>query len=261
MIPRRALRHPWRLVPGTIAALLAAGGALTAQQPGAVAGSVTLGEAGAGVPGARIRIPALELERTTDADGHFRFDAVPAGKHLIEADMVGCQSGSWTVEVPAGLKAVHLWLDGPAVAALRERVTAGQAAAVPAAELPFTVDRLERKDLERGAARTLADLLRGKFPGIKVVQGSGMPGEPISIRFRGPTSMAGDREPLIVVDGLITEGGVDDLDPRDIERVEILKGSAAAAVYGARGEAGAIEITTRRGTPPPPRCFFASESS
>ena len=250
------------LVAGAVSLLtLTPRGESMAQQTATVSGTVTLGQAGEGVPGVRVWLPELGLGRMTDTNGVFRFGAVSAGKHEMHAEFVDCQAGSWTVRVGAASQALHLWLDGPAVAALRERVAAGTATAISASELPFTVDRLGRKDLDRGSARVLADLLRGRFPGIKVVQGSGMPGEPISIRFRGPTSMAGDREPLIVVDGAITEGGVDDLDPLDIEKVEILKGAAAAAVYGARGEAGAVEITTRRGTPAPPRCFFSSESS
>lgn len=243
-----------------IAFVIAASGELAAQNAGSVAGRVTLGDAGVGVPGVRVRMPGFDLESMTDAEGAFRFDAIPAGAHEIRADVVGCQSGAWTVQVPAGLTTLHLRLDRPAVAALREMVAAGTASPVSEAELPFTVHRLERRDMDRTSARTLADLIRGRFPGIKVVQGSGQPGEPISIRFRGAGSLSGGRAPLLVVDGLVTEGGVDDLDPRDIEKIEILKGSAAAAVYGARGEAGVIEITTRRGAPATsPRCFFANK--
>lgn len=260
MVPYLVFRRPSMAV-GLIAVLTTPARELAAQHPGTVAGTVTLGAAGVGVPGVRVRIPELEFERLTDADGRFLFDSVPVGKHEIRADMVGCRSGSWTVRVPEGLTALHLRLDGPAVAALREMVAAGTASAVSQAELPYTVDRLERRDLDRSSARTLADLIRGRFPGIKVVQGSGLPGDPISIRFRGPGSISGGRAPLIVVDGLVTEGGVDDLDLLDIEKVEILKGSAAAAVYGSRGEAGVIEITTRRGAPATPRCFFSSEST
>ncbi len=254
--PRR-----WTLAAGVIAALAPAR-ALAAQNAGAVAGVITLGDAGAGVPGVRVRIPGLQLESVTDAEGMFRFDSIPAGAHEIRADVVGCQSGAWTVQVPAGLRALHLRLDGPAVAALREMVTAGTASAVSEAELPFTVHRLERRDVDHTSARTLADLVRGRFPGIKVVQGSGQPGERISIQFRGPRSISGSRAPLVVVNGLVTEGGLDDLDPLDVEKIEILKGSAAAAAYGARGEAGVIEITTKSGAPgTSPRCFFSSKST
>jgi len=242
-----------------LAVILPAAGPLAAQNVGSVVGMVTRGDAGAGVPGVRVRIPGLQRESVTDREGRFRFDSIPVGGHEVRADMVGCQSGAWTFRVPAGVMALHLRLDGPAVAALREMVAAGGASPVAEAELPFTVHRLDRRDMDHISARTLEDLIRGKFPGIKVVQGSGQPGARISIQFRGARSMSGSRSPLVVVDGLVTEGGVDDLDPLDIERIEILKGSAAAAGYGARGGAGVIEIMTRRGAPTTaPRCFFSS---
>ena len=242
-----------------LAVIVPAARPLAAQNMGSVVGMVTRVDAGAGVPGVRVRIPGLGRESVTDGEGAFRFDSIPAGRHEIRADMVGCQSGAWTVQVPVGGMALRLRLDGPAVAALREMVAAGGAAAVAEAALPFTVHRLERRDMDHISARTLEDLIRGKFPGIKVVQGSGQPGERISIQFRGPSSMTGGRAPLVVVDGLVTEGGVEDLDPLDIERIEILKGAAAAALYGARGGAGVIEMTTRRGAPTTaPRCFFSS---
>src|SRR5690606_37381583 len=72
-----------------------------------------------------------------------------------------------------------------------------------------------------------------------------------SIQLRGPTSIGGTQAPLIVVDGVITSGIVD-LNPLDVKSVNVLKGAAAASVYGSRGQAGAIEITTRRGPAPRP---------
>ena len=261
MVSRRLFRCRWVLAAGVIGVLIPAAGELAAQKAGTVQGKVTLGDLGGGVPGVRVRIPGVQLESMTDAQGMFRFDSVPAGAHEIRADVVGCQSGSWTVQVPPGPSVLYLKLDGPAVAPLRELVAAGTAAAVSEAELTFTVHRLERSDVDYVSARTLADLIRGRFPGIKVVQGSGQPGERISIQFRGPRSISGSRAALVVVDGLVTEGGVDDLDPLDIQKIEILKGSAAAAVYGARGEAGVIEITTTRAAPDTsPRCFFSRTS-
>ncbi|MBI3983340.1 MAG: TonB-dependent receptor plug domain-containing protein [Gemmatimonadetes bacterium] len=261
MATRRLFRCRWVLAAGVIGVLIPAVGELAAQNAGAVAGKVTLGNGGEGVPGVRVRIPGVQLESMTDIQGIFLFESVPAGAHEIQAEVVGCRSGSWTVRVPPWPAVLPLKLDGPAVARLRELVAAGTAAAVSEAELPFTVHRLERSDVNHTSARTLADLIRGRFPGIKVVQGSGQPGERVSIQFRGTRSISGSRAPLIVVDGLITEGGVVDIDRLDIERIEILKGSAAAAIYGARGEAGVIEITTTRAAPDTaPRCYFSRTS-
>jgi TonB-dependent SusC/RagA subfamily outer membrane receptor len=167
----------------------------------------------------------------------------------------------WTLRVSEGVTTLHLRLDGPAVGRLRETVAAGTASAIPQAELPFTVEQLDQSEMDPRASRTLADLIRGRFPGVKVVQGTGLPGERVSLRFRGAGSLSGSRAPLIVVDGVMTEGGAEDLDPQDIEKIEILKGGAATAAYGARGGGGVIEIKTRRAAPAAPRCFFSSKSS
>lgn len=243
---------------GLIAIAVTAAGELAAQHSGTVAGRVTLGDGGAGVPGVNVRIPGRGVESITDAEGVFRFEAIPAGVYQLQADVVGCQSGTWTIQVAPGTTDLQLRLDGPAVAAMREVVAAGTASPVTQVELPFTVHRLEQREMDRSSARTLADLIRGRFPGIKVVQGSGLPGEPTSIRFRAGGSFSSARAPLLVIDGLVTEEGGIDLDTRDIEKIELLKGSAAAAAYGSRGDAGVIEITTRRGAPrTAPRCFFS----
>jgi len=152
---------------------------------------------------------------------------------------------------------VDIVLDGPAIASSGPSVAAGVAGETPAAEVPFSVARLERSELAHDPGRSIADLIRGSFPGVKVVQGSGVPGSPISIQLRGPRSLSGSQDPLVVVDQVITGGGFDDLDPFDVERIEVLKGAAGAALYGARGQAGVIEITTRRaGTVAAPRCYL-----
>ena len=208
-------------------------------------------------------IPSLGTEAVTDLDGRFAFAGLPPGEHEVLTEIIGCQPARWTVEVFEG-RAVTLTLvvDGPAFARRVGDGSGGPAAAVERnAEPPYTVERLGPEDLRHDPARTIADMLRGTFPGVKVVQGSGLPGERISLQFRGPTSISGSRDPLVVVDGMITGGGLDDIDPRDVESVAILKGSVGAAMYGARGHAGVIEITTASGRSGRAACYFRSSPS
>ncbi|MDH5589657.1 MAG: SusC/RagA family TonB-linked outer membrane protein, partial [Gemmatimonadota bacterium] len=89
--------------------------------------------------------------------------------------------------------------------------------------------------------------LQSKVAGAKVVQGSGLPGSEPSFQLRGPTSITGSQTPLLVIDGVITNGGIADIDPADVESMEIVKGAAAAALFGSRASAGVIQITTRTG--------------
>ena len=241
---------------------LAAEGSL-AQDTGTVSGTVTIAGRGEGMPGVRVAIPALGLESIVDMEGRYRFELLPPGQYEVRAEAIGCRAGSWVVYVPAGGRIdLSLAVDGPAFASRPGLMAARTESPAGERETPYTVERLEARDLERNPARHIGGLIRGAFPGAKVVQGSGLPGSNVSIQFRGPRSLSGSQTPLIVVDGAITGGGLDDLDPFDVERIAVLKGPAASAMYGARGQAGVIEITTKSGAATVrDRCFLRREPS
>ncbi len=95
---------------------------------------------------------------------------------------------------------------------------------------------------------SMADLLEGRFPGVEVTR---LASGGVSVRIRGQRTFRGSSEPLYVIDGipkmLGTDGILMDLDPRDIESIDVLKDAAATSVYGSRGANGVILITTKRG--------------
>jgi TonB-dependent starch-binding outer membrane protein SusC len=94
---------------------------------------------------------------------------------------------------------------------------------------------------------SMADLLEGRFPGVEVTR---LASGGVSVRIRGQRTFRGSSEPLYVIDGMpmVETGGIlTDLDPRDIESIEVLKDAAATSVYGSRGANGVILITTKRG--------------
>lgn len=230
----------------------ASGGA--AQEMGRVTGSVVstvAGERGDPVPGVTVWFPEIPLHGSTDEGGRFEFPIVPTGRLELRADLLGCTVASREVVVRADMTTtVELRVDRPAIE-LPGVVVAGVAGERTDAERPFAAGRLDLDEREGHPGRSIADLLRGHFPGVEVLQGSGQPGTEIQIQFRGPASISGDRPPLLVVDGIITSGGSVDLNPEDVEDITVLKGSAATAEYGSRGEAGVIEITTRSGPEEP----------
>lgn len=245
-----SLRRGWvAFIAGT--AVLAHGvqdalGQDTGALTGTVISTVAQGSAEA-VPGVTVRLSGHHLERVTDAAGRFEFQVVPAGRHELLIEVIGCRVGSRMVRVTPGERtAVHVRVDRPVIA-IPEMVVTGRATGASEAERSYSVGRLDAEDLERRPARSIADLIRGEFPGARIMQGSGLPGQEISIQFRGPGSISSGRPPLIVVDGVITGGGMIDLDPRDVAGITVLKGSAASAHHGSRGQAGVIEITTRGG--------------
>ena len=97
------------------------------------------------------------------------------------------------------------------------------------------------------AVSNLAQTLQGQAAGVQVSQRSGQPGENVSIKIRGTNSINASNDPLYVVDGLPLDGLSAQLNPSDIERIEVLKDASSTAIYGSRGANGVIIITTKKG--------------
>ena len=133
---------------------------------------------------------------------------------------------------------------------------------------------------EAPGATTVDQALAGKVTGAVISQSTGVPGGQVSVRLRGTSTILGNAEPLWVVDGVIVDNSaqalvslganagrgnaalsnrLSDIPPEDVERVEILKGAAAAALYGSRANSGVIQIFTKRGQQGPPRMTAGSE--
>ncbi|RKY88148.1 hypothetical protein DRQ09_03325 [candidate division KSB1 bacterium] len=118
----------------------------------------------------------------------------------------------------------------------------------PRKKLAFTVDKVEKEALELAPAVNAGNAIRGKVASAVVRSGGGRPGDGVSIRLRGATSISLSNSPLIIVDGVITNASIRDIDAMDIESIEVVKGAAASSLYGSRAAAGVIQIKTRRGT-------------
>jgi TonB-dependent SusC/RagA subfamily outer membrane receptor len=235
-----------------LATLLAVGAPLAAlsQEPGELTGRVTFAGNGQGVPGALVTLHEAGLGVLTDRNGRYQIRDVPVGQHFALTVLMGCILTSHPVQVEAGRRASLDISLQPPVIDLEGIVATASSISSDRAELPFAVARLEageRDEIATGSTRSVGSMLQGKVAGARVVQGSGQPGTDPSILLRGPTSLLGSQQPLIVIDGVITQGRLTDIDPFDVARVEVLKGASAAASYGSRGQAGVIEITTKRG--------------
>lgn len=110
-------------------------------------------------------------------------------------------------------------------------------------------DRLGRAAVKNTPVASIDQQLQGKIPGLSVLSGSGQPGSSAAVVLRGFTSINGGTTPLYVIDGVPVEAGVfQSLNSNDIETIDVLKDATAQALYGSRGAAGVIVITTRRGS-------------
>ncbi|MGC9345117.1 MAG: SusC/RagA family TonB-linked outer membrane protein, partial [Bacteroidales bacterium] len=115
-------------------------------------------------------------------------------------------------------------------------------------DLTGSVHSVKTSDIETGAFNSIEKQLSGKVPGVNITQISGQPGSGTTIRIRGTNSIMGNNEPLFVIDGVPYGNGIGaDINPNDIESIEILKDASSTAIYGARGANGVILITTRGG--------------
>jgi TonB-dependent SusC/RagA subfamily outer membrane receptor len=109
-----------------------------------------------------------------------------------------------------------------------------------------SISQVKSKDLEDLPLTRVEQALQGRASGVQILQNSGQPGSGSVVRVRGTASINGSN-PLYVVDGVVIGGGIDFLNPNDIETIEVLKDAASAAIYGARGANGVIIVTTKAG--------------
>ncbi len=213
-----------------------------------ISGSIT-DEDGEALIGANVVIESLVLGASTDIDGNYSFQ-VPASNvgqsFVITAKYIGFTNLSRTITLTAGSMTEDFVLSLDLLN-LDEVVVTGVAEATPKKKLPFTVDQVSSEEITLAPASNPVSSLQGKVAGAAVQASSGQPGDAVSVRLRGATSITGNNQPLYIVDGVILGANQVDIDALDIENVEIVKGAAASSLYGSRAQNGVIQITTRRG--------------
>lgn len=241
----------------SLGALLAVGWLLLGASPavaqeGAISGTVTRASNGEPVSGAQVFIPGTEFGTLTGNDGSYRFEGVPGGQHTVRVRLIGFDTASRQVTVSAGQVATVDFELTQTALELQEVVVTGVAAETPQVKLPFTVNQVDADQLPVPSS-DISGALQGKLPGVSIASAAGTPGAESDILLRGQTSINASgrgQGPLIVVDGVIqsTGGSLADLNSLDIESIEVVKGAAAASMYGSRAQNGVIQITTKSGS-------------
>jgi TonB-linked SusC/RagA family outer membrane protein len=246
----RNLRWLWALV----LAVAIAPGSLLAQQAATITGRVT-GPGGEGIAAATVRIPAMNIGVTTGPDGTYRLPIpgarVQAGQQVqLSATRVGFGTQTRSVTLTPGATVTQNFQLAIEALGLEELVVTGvTGGATERAKVPFTVARVDAAQMPVQGVNPLSQL-QGKVPGANIAGVSGRPGVAPQVILRGPTSInaAGrGQEPLYIVDGVVLGASIADINPADIESVEVVKGAAAATLFGSRAASGVISITTRRG--------------
>ncbi len=236
-----------------------------------VNGTVSDADTGDPLPGVSVSVQGTIIGTTTNIDGQYSL-TLPQSPATLVFSFVGFKteernaSAGQTVDV--ALSEDVLGLD--------EVVITGVATSVKRANLANAVGTVSAQDLVPAPAQTLERALNGKIAGLYISQNTGAPGGGINVNLRGTSTITGDTQPLYVVDGVIMDNsaiqsGIDvvtaatgagssrpqgqpsnriaDINPNDIETIEVLKGASAAAIYGSKATNGVVIITTKRGQP------------
>ena len=232
----------------------------SAHAQGAVISGKIMSEQGREIQGANIVVPDLNISVGTNAAGNYTI-TIPAARlngssTVIRVRAIGYIPRTSVLALTSGEATLNFTL-AQDINKLEAVVTTGVTGATAQRNLPFAVSRLDSSDMKVPGMNPLSQLA-GKVPGATIVSASGRPGAAPAVILRGPTAITGSgrgQSPLYIVDGVILSnqgsntggGGLPDINPQDIESVEVLKGAAAASLYGAYAGNGVINIRTKRG--------------
>jgi len=185
----------------------------------------------------------------TQHTGRYLMVGVPAGRCTLEVELMGFGTVTRSVDVVAGESTIADFRLDPEPISLSEIVVTGVIGSTQRTKLPFDVVQVRVADLPVPSLNA-AQSLQGKVAGVQVVQPSGIPGATPSILLRGVTSLDASgrsQDPLYIVDGIIVGTDLVDVSALDIQSIEVVKGAAAASLYGSRAANGVVHIRTKRG--------------
>ena len=220
-------------------------------------------ENGSPLPGATVQLKGSEtIGAITDFDGNFSISIPSDAQQVLVVSYIGYLNEEVDVTNQISIN-VNLQ---PDTEALEEVVVVGYGTVLKR-DLTGSVSSVKVEDDVSRAAATVDQLLQGRASGVQVTQNAANPNSGVSVRIRGTNSLRGNNEPLYVVDGVIIssagedvgavgtgntgqdpQSGLNGINPRDIERIEILKDASATAIYGSRGANGVVLITTKSGS-------------
>jgi TonB-linked SusC/RagA family outer membrane protein len=204
---------------------------------------------------AQVFVVGTQLRVLSSADGRYAIAGVPDGPQTVRAMLIGFVPQSKSITVSGASVTVDFALTAQTVQ-LAPVVTIGYGTQLRR-DVTGAVSTVDVADVPVDVTANVGQMLQGRVAGAQVTQDNGAPGGGLSIRVRGSNSIAANSEPLYVIDGVpaVTGSGSNDpyqnplssINPNDIESIEVLKDASSTAIYGARGAAGVVLITTKRG--------------
>jgi TonB-linked SusC/RagA family outer membrane protein len=244
-----------------------------AAQGSAITGNVVSAGSGQPIPAAQVLVSGTTIGTTTDANGRFRLGGLSGESVTLEVRRIGFRPARQTVRV--GLSDVRIVLNEQSVS-LDEVVVTGTAGGQAKRELGNAVTSINAGQVsERGTTNSIAQMLNARAPGVFINPSSGNVGTGSRIRIRGAASLSLSNEPLVYVDGVrinsqsatgpVNQGfggnsmsRLNDMNPDDIESIEVIRGPAAATLYGTEASGGVIQIITKKGVRGAPKWSFST---
>ena len=248
-------------------------------QEGAVTGTVEDAKTGETLPGVQVVIAEVSMGAVTNSDGVYEISGVPAGTYTLEARFVGFRANRKEVEVQSGETATVSFRLRESAVNLNEVVVTGAGGAVEKRKLGNTISTIDAENLESMPVQNVSEIIQGREPGLSGLPSGGLASEGSRIRIRGSASLSQSNEPLVYVDGVRANNGggfgggfvgtggggspsrLDDINPLAIQRVEVLKGAAAATLFGTQASNGVLQIFTKQGKIGPPQFNFQMTQS
>jgi TonB-linked SusC/RagA family outer membrane protein len=236
---------------------------------GSVAGRVADTRSGLALESASVEVQGTRLGATTTAEGQYRITGVPPGQHVLRVRRIGYTAVSQSITVVANQEVRADFRLEASAYSLEQIVVTGNPGAVQRRALGNAVGTIDAATaLERSAAPDLTALLNARAAGAIITPGTGRIGAGATIQIRGRSTLSLSGEPIIYVDGVRVnndvnqgpQGGflgaqnaqvasrLNDINPEDIASIEIIRGPAAATIYGTEAANGVIQIITKRGT-------------
>jgi outer membrane receptor protein involved in Fe transport len=249
------------------------------QQNGRVTGTVIDSVSGAPLSAVQVYLEGSSLGTMSRQNGQFSIGNIPPGRYQLRAERIGLTLALREITVGAGETVqVNFALVQKALG-LDQIVVTGTAGAARRREVGNTISQINVGDIPERPV-DVTDIIQAKAPGVEVTVGGGGAGQGSKIRLRGSKSLEMGSDPIIYIDGIrmmggafpvqaakdqgnraanVTQSPLDMLNPNDIERIEVIKGSAATTLYGTEASAGVIQVFTKRGSQGAPVWTFETQ--
>ncbi len=224
----------------TILMVLSAIGLLSAQSR-QVKGKIISSEDNQGIPGVNVLVKGTQTGSITDAEGKFAITVTTDNAVLVISYV-----GFVAQEIAVGSQSeVNITLQ-PDTKTLQDIVVIGYGTQKKS-QMTGAISSVSSKEIAEIPVRSVQQALQGRAAGVDIVNTNNRPGSEPNVRIRGRRSFSAGNDPLYVVDGIPLAGGIGDINPQDIQSIEVLKDASATAIYGSRGANGVILVTTQRG--------------